>query len=384
MHTSVTQRLQKKNRINKWFLVFCFSLLAIFPIYRNFYYSNGLLTYERHMAFMEKRSDFYNPWQYRILCPYLVESFVWVYDHTVDKLYPVEEKIHFKIEHTSDTNAETDMFVKLMQTPGTIKYMIVFILFRFAENMLIFYLAWKLWNYYVKSKWLLFFGINFLALALGNAVAIADLAFNTYMDIIFYLLIANIIVYRKSAWLVIPISILSAFNRETGLLIPVFYFISQMDFTKFLFNKINVRSFVFPPVKIWMITIISYIFFLTISVAIRIHYGYVPQQPWKVPAGLPMLKLNLISAVAVKGYLELIGTFGVIPLIILYKFKKFPHLLKKQFLFLAPIWFLVHYVSVTAYQTRLFLVPIVTIMIPMVLWLIEMQIKESMEKERSL
>ena len=87
-----------------------------------------------------------------------------------------------------------------------------------------------------------------------------------------------------------------------------------------------------------------------------------------------MLKLNLMSAVGLKGYLELIGTFGIVPLIILYKFKAFPYLLKKWFLFLAPIWFLVHYISVPAYQTRLFLVPIILIFMPMILWLTEQHI----------
>jgi hypothetical protein len=352
----------------------------VYPIYRNFYYSNGLLTYERHKAVIEKRSEFYNPWQYRVLCPYSIEALLQLYNITIDKVYPIEEKLHFSIQNTSGTTDETDQFVKLMQTPGAMKYMIIFILFRFAEHLLIFYLSWKLWAYFIKSKWLIFFGINFLALALGNAVAVADLSFNTYMDIIFYLVAANIIVYKKNSSILIPITLLAAFNRETAILIPALYFISQTDFENFKLSKMNMKDIHFPSKKTWLYTVLLYILFISIFIGLRMYFGYKPQQVWKAAAGWPMLKLNLFSAVGIKAFMELIGTFAVIPLIILYKFKSFPHILRKWFLFIVPVWFAVHYVSVVAYQTRLFMVPFIMIMMPMLLWLVEKEIQLLNEK----
>lgn len=376
MFTPTTPSLHKNNRIAKWFIAICFALLATVPIYRNFYYSNGLLTYERHRAVIEGRSEFYNPWQYRVLCPYTIEGLLWVYNHTVDKVFAIEDKFHVNIESNTGTTNETDQFVKLMQTPGAMKYMIIFILFRFAEHLLIFFLAWKLWSKFVKNKWLIFFGINFLALSLGNGVTVADLSFNTYMDIILYLITANIIVYNKNHLLLIPITVLGAFNRETSILIPALYFISQMDLTKFSLKNFSFKSIKFPAGKTWLVTILLYVIFFTIFISLRVHFGYRPQQVWKVPAGLQMLKLNLASATAVKAYMELIATFAVIPLIILYKFKSFPYLLRKWFLFLVPVWFLIHFISVVAYQTRLFMVPFILIMLPMLLWLIENETKK--------
>ena len=376
MFTRTTLLWPKKDKGRIFFLSFCFALLSIYPVYRNFYYSNGLLTYERHIAVIEGRSEFYNPWQYRILSPFVVEGLMWIYNNTVDKIFPVEKKINFSIESTSGTTSETDEFVNLMRTEGVVKYMIIFTLFRFTEHLFIFYLAWRLWNYFVKSKWLIFFGINFLALGLGNAVTAADLSFNTYLDIIFYLITANLIVYHKNkAWLYLIVP-LAAFNRETSLLIPALYFISETSLTQFSLKKGDLKKIIFPAKKAWINTIVLYVIFLAIFFSIRSYYGYRPQQLWKVPAGFGMLKLNLFSAVAVKSYFELIGTFGVIPFIILYKFKRFPHLLKKWFLFLVPIWFLVHYLSVVTYQTRLFMVPIILIFMPMMLWLVEREIIE--------
>ncbi len=384
MYTPTTLLSQKNNRIGSWFLCFCFILLSIFPIYRNFYYSNGLLTYERHRAIIEKKSEYYNPWQYRVLCPYAIEALISIYNVTIDKVYPIEKKIHFAVKNNTGTTDETDKFIKLMQTPGVMKYMLIFILFRLFEHLLIFYLAWKLWSYFVRSKWLIFWGINFLALALGNAVAVADLSFNTYMDIIFYLATANIIVYKKSPWLLVPITILAAFNRETSILIPALYFISKADFSKFYFTRKSWKAIMFPHRKVWLFTILLYVLFFIIFTGLRLYFEYRPQQVWKAPAGWPMLKLNLFSAVGAKAYLELIGTYGVIPLIILYKFRSFPYLLKKWFLFLTPIWFAVHYVSVVAYQTRLFMVPFAMIMMPMLLWLMEHEIKKVTEKENPI
>jgi len=384
MYTHTTPLLEKNNRIATWFLCLCFILLSIFPIYRNFYYSNGLLTYERHRAVIEKRSEFYNPWQYRVLCPYTIEALMTIYNATIDKIYPIEEKIHFSYESNTGSTDETDKFVKIMQTPGAMKYMIIFVLFRFFEHLLIFYLAWKLWSYFVSSKWLIFFGINFLALAMGNAVAVADLSFNTYMDIILYLSTANIIVYKKNPWLLLPITILAGFNRETGIMIPALYFISQTGLTQFRFNFKSLKTINWPPRKVWFLTILLYVLFFAIFTGLRLYFGYKPQQEWKAPAGLPMLKLNLFSAVGAKAYLELISTYGVIPLLILYKLRSFPYLLRKWFLFLTPIWFAVHYVSVVAYQTRLFMVPFVMIMLPMLLWLVEHEITKATGKQKTL
>jgi hypothetical protein len=365
--------LQKNNRKASLLLAFCFALLSVYPIYRNFYYSNGLLTYERHRAVIEKRSEFYNPWQYRVLCPYTIEGLLWVYNHTIDKIYPIEQKLHFSIESTSGTGAETDQFVKLLQTPGAMKYMILFIFFRFIEHFFIFYLVWGLWQYFIKSKWLVFFGVNFLALALGNAVTAADLSFNTYMDIIFYLLAAHIIVFKKNPNWLLLLTPLAAFNRETGLLMPALYFISQTDFTAFRLSKFNIRDIGFPGRATWLLTIVCYVLFLSIFIGLKWYFGYRPQQVWKAPAGLPMLKLNLFSAVGVKAWLELIGTFAVIPLVLLYRFKTYPYLLRKWFLFLVPLWFAVHFVSVVAYQTRLFMVPMVLVIMPMLLWRVEQE-----------
>jgi hypothetical protein len=371
MFTPITQLWRENSKLKVAFLAFMLALMSLYPIYKNFYNGAAVTTYQRHINLIEGKSEYYNPWQYRMLCPMIIEGMMWVYNHTIDKIYPVEEKFNFQFQQTSEPTAETQQFLELLQTKGAVKYMIVFIFFRFILNFAVFLLAYLLWRHFVHNKWLIFLGLMFLSLAMGNAVIASDLTFNTYVDNVFYLLAACIIVYKANPYWLIPLTILAAFNRETAILIPFFYFISRTDFSKFKLASFNLKSIVFPPLKIWLLTAGLYVLFISIFVGLRLHYGYVAPQIWKVASGLPMVKLNLLSTVAAKSYFEMIGVFAVIPFIILYKFKQFPLLMRKWFIALVPIWFAVHIYSVVIYQTRLFLVPVILVFIPMFLWLIE-------------
>jgi len=371
MFTPITQLLQKNRRRKLFFIAFCFSLLSLYPIYKNFYDGRAITTYERHINLINGRSEYYNPWQYRMLCPILIEGMMWVYDHTIDKVYPIEEKFHLHVEETSEQTAETKEFVQVLQTKGALKYMIVFLFFRFCLNFLVFTLAYCLWRYFVRNNWLLFFGLIFISLAMGDGVIASDLTFNTYLDNVFYLLAACIIVYKKNpVW--IPVLIIpAAFNRETSMMIPFLFFLSQMDFSAFSFRSLNLKAIRWPQVRTWWLVGASYILFFSIFIGLKLHYGYRPPQVFKVPTGMQMLKLNLLSGVALKCYFEMLGVFSVIPFIILYKFRSFPLLLRVWFLGIVPAWFGVHLFSVVCYQTRLFMVPTILVFMPMLLWLIE-------------
>src|SRR3954465_7852779 len=138
MFTHITQLLQKSSKIKILFFAFCFSLLSLYPIYKNFYNGAAVTTYERHINLIHGQSEYYNPWQYRMLCPWIIEGMMWTYNHTIDKIYPVEEKFHYEFNKTSEVTPETQKFLQLLEQKGVIKYLIVFILFRFCLNFLVF------------------------------------------------------------------------------------------------------------------------------------------------------------------------------------------------------------------------------------------------------
>lgn len=371
MFTRIIQLLQR-NRLKKiFFLIVCFSCLATYPVYKNYINGEAATTYERHIAIIENRAQFYNPWQYRILCPLIIEGAKYVYDHTIDKIYPVEKHFHFYFNETSTPSPGTKALISSLQQPDFIRYLIIFLSFRFVENILVFLLGYLLLSYFVKNDWLIFFGLIAMSWSMGNSVFASDLTFNTYLDNIFYLLAGNLILYKKNLWYIIPITLFAALNRETSLMLPWLLFISFIDLSKITVSKFNFTQIKLPPKNIFIISACSFIIYCIVFVAIRRYFGYRQQSVWKVPAGLSMLKLNLFSVVAIKSYFEMIGAFSVIPLICLYKFRKCSYILRAWFIGIVPAWFLVHLYSVVTYESRLFLVPTFLILMPMFLQIIE-------------
>jgi len=371
MSIHITQLSQKRSKVTIIYIILFLSLLSLYPIYKNFYNGAAVKTYERHIALIEGNSEYYNPWQYRMLSPMIVEGLMFMYNNTIDRLYPIEEKLTFTIAKTSEPTPETKEFIKLLQTKGAIKYLLIFLILRFFLNITVFLLAWYFWKHFVSNELLIFFGLMFLSMGMGNAVIASDLTFNTYFDIIFYLLAALIIVKKRNPAWIIPIVMLSAFNRETSILIPFLFFISNCDFSNFNFKNYKSLLNFLPSKRIWLIAITSFFIFLLIFIGLRIYYGYQPQQVWKVPAGIQMIRLNLVSAVSVKSYFELLGLFSVIPIVILLRFRSLPIILRTWFICIVPLWFTAHIYSVVIYQTRLFLVPSIIIFMPMFLFMID-------------
>jgi len=371
MSIHITQLSQKRSKVTIIYIILFLSLLSLYPIYKNFYNGAAVKTYERHIALIEGNSEYYNPWQYRMLSPMIVEGLMFMYNNTIDRLYPIEEKLTFTIAKTSEPTPETKEFIKLLQTKGAIKYLLIFLILRFFLNITVFLLAWYFWKHFVSNELLIFFGLMFLSMGMGNAVIASDLTFNTYFDIIFYLLAALIIVKKRNPAWIIPIVMLSAFNRETSILIPFLFFISNCDFSNFNFKNYKSLLNFLPSKRIWLIAITSFFIFLLIFIGLRIYYGYQPQQVWKVPAGIQMIRLNLVSAVSVKSYFEMLGLFSVIPIVILLRFRSLPIILRTWFICIVPLWFTAHIYSVVIYQTRLFLVPSIIIFMPMFLFMID-------------
>lgn len=352
-----------------FFWALLISLMAAYPIYKNFYYGRAITTYDRHRALVENRSEYYNPWQYRVLSPLIIESVLFVYNHTVDRIYSIEEKLKFRFQATSEPTQETKELLEVLSNKGAVKYFIVFLLVRFGINFLLLCSAYYYYACFSSNKPLILLLLFLTTLAMGNGVLASDLTFNTYLDNLFYLLAAIIIIKKINPLWLLPLTLLAALNRETSLFIPILYFISQM---KVQLSDWKIWKGINWPIKrTWMITGACLAIYSTVFILIRSYFGYQPPQIWKVQSGLPMLKLNLFSAVAIKNIFEIYGVLGILPAIIILWFKRSSELYQKWFLLLVPSWLFVHFYAVVAYQSRLFLVPLLLILIPMILQIIE-------------
>jgi len=266
-----------------------------------------------------------------------------------------------------DKNDVTQALLQLLKDPEFIKYTLVFLAFRFTQNVILLILCFYYFSTFIRNKLLISMGIMISVLFMGNGVVDSDLTFNTYMDITLYILAGIVIVRKLSPYWIILLTIIGALNRETSLFIPVLYFFSAFSFASWPSPKKLLMSNWKPVI----LTGVSVILFFLIFFSIRYYYGFQPVSSWRVSTGLPMLKLNLFSSVSIKTYME---SFGVMGFTLIWAILIYPRMsshLKLFFAVLVPLWITIHLFSGIAYQTRLFLVPVLLVLLPATLESIE-------------
>lgn len=337
--------------------------MAAYPIYSSFYKAYGIDQYRRHQMHMQANSMFFNPWQYRILCPLIIEGLYWTAEHSLFSLIEIKGIDLGLPGDPSDKNATTQSLIEQLKNPEFIKYTMVFLGFRFLQNVLLIILCFTYFSLFVKNKLMIALGIMLSVLFMGNGVVDSDLTLNTYMDITLYILAGIVIVKKLSPLWIIPLTVIGSLNRETALFIPVLYFFTYFQWSDWP----SVKNLITNNLKVIGITSVSVVLFFVIFVSIRMYYGLQPVSTWRVSAGWPMLKLNLFSSVSIKTYMEFFGIMGFLPLWAVLKFRTMHKNLKIFFIVLVPVWFGIHLVSAIAYQTRLFLVPILLVLLPVVL-----------------
>jgi hypothetical protein len=339
------------------------SWMATYPIYSSFYKAYGVDQYRRHLMHIQANSMFFNPWQYRILCPLIVEGLYWTADHTLYRIVEIKGIDLGLPGNQSDKNETTQSLIEQLKNPEFIKYTLVFLGFRFLQNVVLILLCFHYFSLFVRNKMLVALGVMMCVLFMGNGVVDSDLTFNTYMDITLYMLAGIVIVKNLSPWWIILLTVLGGLNRETALFIPVLYFFSNFVWSDWP----SIKNLFINNLKVIGITASAVVLFFTIFIAIRSYYGIQPVSTWRVSAGLPMLKLNLFSSVSIKTYMELYGIMGFLPFWAILIYRTMNKHLKLFFITLVPIWFGIHFTSAIAYQTRLFLVPVLLVLVPAIL-----------------
>jgi hypothetical protein len=351
----------------KWFqnliLIVIISWMAVYPIYSSFYKAYGVDQYRRHLMHMKGESMFFNPWQYRILCPLLVEGLYRVADNTVYSWVEIKGIELGLPGDTSDKNASTQALIESLKNPEFIKYTLVFLGFRFLQNVALIILCFYYFMLFIKNPLLAAFGVMVSVLFMGNGVVDSDLTFNTYMDITLYILAGIVIVRKLNPRWIIVLSVLGSLNRETALFIPALYFLSTFRWNAWP----SLKEMVIANKQVIAITTVSVILFFAIFIAIRVYYGLEPVSTWRVSAGWPMLKLNFFSSLSIKTYMELYGIMGFM---LFWAVLVYPTMNKQLRLFLftlVPIWLGIHFISAIGYQSRLYLVPTLLVLVPAVL-----------------
>ncbi|MFH1893919.1 MAG: hypothetical protein ABIK83_14705 [Candidatus Zixiibacteriota bacterium] len=269
---------------------------------------------KRHRAVMEGHAG--NPWQYRVFAEYIVEE---------------------SIDAARALGLDRPISNSLVAV-------------RVVQNMLIFLMAYL----YYRKLGLKFLpalvGISILGWGMTYALYDSDMQFNTYFDVIFYLLAGLAILYRKYAW-VILITFLAALNRESSGFIPILllavYWVHRDEegSSKILFSGIAALA------------AYTVVFF-------GMRQLYSPQEVVSVYGlshGLEVFKYNVFR---VPTWIYLFGTLGIIPILAVLSLRQWPQTLRAFFWTLVPAWFVLHmFISIMA-ETRIFLVPQALILVP--------------------
>jgi len=268
---------------------------------------------ERHRAVLEGHAG--DSWQYRVLAPYLINIVLRVFEH-----------LH--IPH----------FIAA-----------AFILFRVIQDASILLLSYayhrKLglsWSHGV-------IGMALLAWGMSYSHYDSDLQFNTFFDVIFYLLAGLSILQKRFVWIV-PITLLAALNRETSGLIPFLLIFSIFALPEGSWREVMLF---FIAACVTYVAIFVGLRFLYESQELLIPYGH--------HQGLDLLQYNLLRAIT---WQQLIATLSIIPIVAIIGYRKWPLQLRVFFWVIVPIWFIIHAFGAAMAETRLFLVPQAMVFIP--------------------
>lgn len=322
-------------------LAVCILLLSAYVVYEQAISCIGTgmdIQLERHARFMAGNAEFYNPWQYRVFAEYVVEGIANVF-----QLIPALSNPYLPY-----------FFVKFVQVLLILSFFLLFC------NRL-----------GIRNIYVYFIGILVAAYQMSNSMWQADMALNTYFDILFYLIAGWLILSKRYLWIV-PLSILAAFNRETAGFIPLLLLIPALQ----LWPSFSIRN-----KRLLYISGLSLLGFGLVFLGLRWYWGpgsYHAIHDLDTPLEILTFNLRFFNM-----YPQLLGTLGIVPLVIFLGYKNWPSFLKASFWLMVPAWVIIHLLKSMAMETRLFLVPQIFIFLPILLYLLEHTLAEKLKATTS-
>ncbi len=258
-----------------------------------------------------------DPWQYRILSEYLAEGFL-----SAARSLRLADPV-----------------------------IVGFFSFRVLQNVCIFVLS----AFYYKRLGLnvpaVLVGISVMAWGMGHCFYDSDLQFNTYGDVIFYLMAALLLLRGRDGAIVL-VAALAALNRETSLLIPFMVIAARVKF----------RPRLEMPRRSSVIAGLAGLSAMAVFVGLRSHYGQqTPVTAYGHVPGWDMLQYNAGRLVT---WLQVLATVGFIPFMAIAFIRQWPPFLVRCFWCIVPLWLGVHLFTGVIAETRLLLVPHVLVFIP--------------------
>ena len=154
-----------------------------------------------------------------------------------------------------------------------------------------------------------------------------------------------------------PLCTLAALNRETAILIPALVF--TLGFKVYFFPKFKVAM---VNKQAALVGIASALAFVAIFIGLRMYFGFAQNHVFD--GTLKWLIFNLTNDDV---YFSVFGTITLLPLLSIFALPKANPILKAAFWTIIPVWFIVHYTMVAAWESRVFLTPVAVVFLPLLI-----------------
>lgn len=268
----------------------------------------------RHSQVLKGRAP--NPWRYRVLSEWVVHGAI---------------RFSRDVLHVKDP------------------YVTGFYAVRVVQNIAIFILAAAYYRRLGLSDARILLALSCLAWAMTEVFFNSDLSFNSYGDMIVYL-IAGLLILSGVYWAIMPLSIIGALNRETSILVPVL-----LGSTALIAPRIARR-------RITFVAAVTLVLFVAILAYLRWYLGDGgPHTASGSALGWDALRDNVFNP---RTWWRLVATLTLLPVLVVMGYRHWPRELRLFAWTLLPVWTITHFLIATPAETRHFLVPLVLILIP--------------------
>jgi hypothetical protein len=273
----------------------------------------SLNQHERHLDVIEGEAG--NPWQYRVLSEYVVHG------------------------------QPLGLGAVGVERPHTV----AFVAMRVVQNALIFSLCLLVYARLGYSRDTAVLGLGLVAFAFTQALHDSDLSFNTYTDVLAYVAVVLLLLDERPRWAV-ALTPLAVLNRETALLIPVLIVALSGGFRDARALRLGAAALVLGGAA---------------YLAPRLFYGTDRPMAFSYgrEIGLDMLAFNM-RALTLR---QVALTCGAIAVLACAGWSCADPVSRKLLWVLAVPWVAIHLVGSIVAETRLLLVPIVVVAVPLAL-----------------
>ena len=218
---------------------------------------------------------------------------------------------------------------------------------RYTQNLLLFTLAYCYYRVLGLHIFAALLGIAMLSIIGAASVSLNWLRLSSNLDVSFYLLAGILILRRHDIW-IIPLAMLASLNREGSGFIPFMLLTARIPELMRASTRTRTLTIVGLAIVGWF----------SVYVAMRVLY---PPQALVTDLFDAAIQLNLGRETS---WMNIFGTFGVLPLVALLGMRTWPHLLRIWFWLIVPLWIVVHVLASLINETVLFFEPTALLLIP--------------------